>query len=499
MALKVFSSSFSDPDLEGEAGDLVSDGFTTAQGYASDAFASASGFLGELSALASDLADLPPVDVSLTPPNTTIDTLELPDAPDVPDTSTSLPTVPTAPGYTLPTDPTLLNVNVPGAPSIDLPGWTATAPDAPAPVSASMSYTDPGYTSSLLTNLQTVLADWVNGASTGIDADVEQAIWDRARAREDKTANAKLTEVKRTFAGSGFPLPSGAMAQAMLAAIQEKQDKSSSFSRDVAIKQAELEQTNRQFAFQQAVALESQLLTYTNAVAQRAYEYVRDAAKLILDAQDSDVRAYAAKVQSYGVQAQALDSLIKRALAPLDAYRAEIDAQKLISELNQQNTEVYKAKLEAVDVVQRIYKTDIDAYSVQVGAEMDRIKALAAVYESTSRGYTAHVDAESTKVKTQADVYKAESDVAVAQANLSIEALKANLELLVQKSSTLVEAVKGGAQVAAQLAASALSSVNLSASVSNNESKSIGASYSRSDSSSRSTGSSENYSYTPDE
>ena len=489
---------FSPPPFDNAASDLVQDGWTQAQGYASDAFSQATGFLNELTALAESLADLPTIDVSLTPPDTSIDTLNLPDAPTEPDTATNLPTTPTAPTYTLPTDPTLLNVNVPGAPSIDLPVWDATAPVAPNPVSTSMSYTESSYTSTLLTNLQTTLADWVSGAATGIDADVEQAIWDRARGREDKIASAKQTEIARTFAGRGFPLPTGVMAQAMLAAIQEAQDKSSSLSRDIAIKQAELEQSNRQFAFQQSVALEGQLLTYTNAVAQRAYDYVKAAAELILQAYDGDVRKYAADVQAYGVRAQALDSLVKRALAPLEAFKGEIDGQKLISELNRQNTEVYKAKLEAVQVVQGIYKTDVDAYSAHVGAEVDRVKALAAVYESTTRGYTAQVDAEATKIRTQADVYRAESDVAVAQANLAIEGAKANLQLLVQKSNLLIEAIKGGAQVAAQIAASALSSVNLSANIGSNESKSLGTSYNMSSSASESESTSTVHSYSHD-
>lgn len=96
------------------------------------------------------------------------------------------------------------------------------------------------YASQLLDNLKATLNARIQGG-TGLAPAVEQAIWDRSRDRETVLALAREQEVMRGAEALGFALPSGVMAGQLADARREYHDKLSSLSRDIAIKQAELE------------------------------------------------------------------------------------------------------------------------------------------------------------------------------------------------------------------------------------------------------------------
>lgn len=92
---------------------------------------------------------------------------------------------------------------------------------------------------------------------TGMAPHVEDQIWQRDRARLLKDAQRTKREVLTTFAARGFPLPPGAAAGAVSLVMSETQDKIAQASRDVAIKQAEIEIENVRFAVDKAIGLYS--------------------------------------------------------------------------------------------------------------------------------------------------------------------------------------------------------------------------------------------------
>lgn len=93
---------------------------------------------------------------------------------------------------------------------------------------------------------------WVNKAlttgGTGLSAAVEAQIWERDRARLQGEANRAEEEALTMWAGRRFPLPPGAAAHQILQIRQKLTDGLSQASRDVAIKQAEMELENVKFA-----------------------------------------------------------------------------------------------------------------------------------------------------------------------------------------------------------------------------------------------------------
>src|SRR3546814_9641043 len=156
-----------------------------------------------------EFPEFPVLDVDFTIPEDpalpSIDTT-LEDVPDAPVLSTptvdDLPEAPTfdaeAPVINLPAAPDLFDgeapeapdvdfeVTLPDAPDIDIPEFTAIPPLAPidAP-DVTFSYTEDAYTRTI--DVKSVVMDMLAG-NTGLPTAVEQALFARARSREDVTA-----------------------------------------------------------------------------------------------------------------------------------------------------------------------------------------------------------------------------------------------------------------------------------------------------------------------
>ncbi len=102
---------------------------------------------------------------------------------------------------------------------------------------------------------------WVENAitngGTGIAAAVEAQIWERDRSRILTDAARATSEVVSSWAAKGYPLPPGALVGQVADIDQDARNKNAAASRDVAIKQAEIEIENVKFAVDKAIQLRS--------------------------------------------------------------------------------------------------------------------------------------------------------------------------------------------------------------------------------------------------
>jgi hypothetical protein len=457
------------------AEDVVDAGWQLSQSYSTVAFNTAIGFLNEIGTISTQISDLPDISATVGEVTTTLTPMDIPAAPVRPDgMDLNLPAVPVEPTLAtvaplelgnapefaavspevdlsiaapapldatlpvapelnavvlpdaatldLPASPDLLPLDLPGVPSLNLPVFDASVPDAPlAPDVGSFSFAESAYTSDLLTSLRTMLQTWVDGAATGIDPAVEQAIWLRGRERESSATQRKLREITRDFARRGFSKPQGAQAVALADALQEIQHRDAELSREVMVKQADLEQSNRRFAFEQAWQVESGLITYTSQIAQRAFEAAKFALQIGLEVFQARVAQYDAQIKAFGVQAEVFRAQLQGELARLEIFKAQIESQKLIGEINIQAVEIYKARIdaakaridvyrtqvEAASVIATVNRTVIEAYSARVGAYEALVKAKSAEYD----GYATRIKAEVSKVdvfRAQADAYRSQ-------------------------------------------------------------------------------------------
>ena len=495
-----------------DASALVQDGWGRAQVYADDAFTDAQSFIDSMATVGSSLTNIPDPVIIIPaidhiisdfvlpdPPEnpgivasfpaapadpvlTAISDLSLPSAPEftaspaiidlsfpaptsLSETAPTAPTlndvpIPDSPSLIIPEVPTMLSVNLPNAPTLVIQDFTAALTELAEPPAGTLTFIEPAYTSALLDGVKAFLLQWVNGAATGIAPAVEQAIWDRGRAREDIGSLRKMDEVRRVMAGRGFPLPPGALNTALLEAVQEGVDKNSTLNREVMIKQAEMEQQNRQFAITNTIQLEGQLLTYSNQVAQRAYEVANATLRAGIDLYQAVVSGYNARVQAFATRAQVWKQQIDAELTKLQVYQAELEGQKLIGELNVQQVEVYKARLQGVSSLVEVYKaqieaanvrasinkTVIDGYVGQVQGYGEVVRAKSAEYE----GYATRVKAEVSKVEVfaaEADAYKSQVDGydALVRAKVAVQAaqIKIGQELPLETFKAKIQAFNG--------------------------------------------------------
>lgn len=282
---------------------IVQDGWAAAQQYANDAYNSATGFIERLEQLARSMV---------------------------------LPVI----------DPNLLKID------LDLSKFDQLLGKAPIAPNNEFAFTEIPYSAQLLVDLRARLLEWVDGKSTGILPSVEQAIWDRGRAREVVASNRKAREAIRSFAMRGFPKPPGMLSLEIQDAAQEAQNNSVTLSRDVMIKQAELEQSNRRFSFEQAWKVEEGAIAYTNQQMQRAL----DSAKAL---QQFTNELFQQEVAEYGVEGQVYDARVR---SEVSAFTAK--TTMLVSEAN--------VRIEAARI-------QLQTWIQQLTLQMEAVKAGATV------------------------------------------------------------------------------------------------------------------------
>lgn len=218
------------------------------------------------------------------------------------------------------------------------------------------AFTEIPYSSNLLTDLRARLLEWVNGASTGLLPSVEQAIWDRGRAREVTTSNRKAQEAVRSFAMRGFSKPQGALSLEIQDAAQEAQNASNTLSREVMIKQADLEQSNRRFSIEQAAKMEEALIAYTSQQMARVLESAKALQQFLIDIYGHEVTAYGVETQAYAA----------RVGAETAAFKAKTDVN-----VAEANVRIEAARVQLQTWVQQLtLKVEVAKAGAQVSAQL---------------------------------------------------------------------------------------------------------------------------------
>ena len=348
----------------------------------------------------------------------------------------------------------------------------------PAPFSYS-----PGarYASQLLDNLKAQLNARIQGG-TGLSPAVEQAIWGRALDRETAVALAREQEVMRGAEALGFPLPSGVLAGQLQDARREYHDKLSGLSRDIAIKQAELEQANLQQATQLALQLESTLLEDTYKLEVLAIDAAKAAADNAIAAHNAAIEHFKALLAGYQAYASAYETVIRAELNKVEVFKALLSAEQTKADINKSLVERYKAEIDGSMAAVQIYQARIGAAKTLVELEGTRIQAgaeqvkafVATVNAETAKAdmYKATIGAEATKVEavgTLARAYaakvggqaeKARVEIAKLQAKVQAKSLEwdgwkarlsaatAEVEAAARKSSVIVDGYRIGVSAA---------------------------------------------------
>lgn len=329
-----------------------------------------------------------------------LSTISLPAAPDV---------------WTPPSTPDMLSISVVPFGGVDMhTDWAERLSNPPADLSlaAPTAFVSPlpnRYDSALLTDITNLLRARAQGG-TGLAPAVEQAIWDRDRARVAAAAAAQVAEATRNAEARGFAMPTGAFLAQLREAQVTQLGKTVEASHDIAIKQADLEQKNAQHAIEQGIALEGRLIEYVNSIEQRTFDAAKFAASNGVEIYNALVSGYRAVLEKYTSYANVYRSLIDAEKTKVEVYQAQIEAEKTKAEINRSLIEQMRAQIDVRNAFISLYKAQLEGVQAQLSVDKMKIDA----FGSRIQAYTAQVNAETTRV----EAFKAKVQSNVAQADL---------------------------------------------------------------------------------
>lgn len=152
----------------------------------------------------------------------------------------------------------------------------------------------------------------------------------------------------------GFTLPTGALHSTLVQSRQAAADASARAAMDIAIKQAEIEQANLQFAVTQSANLRQVALQATQSWAGNLVQINGQALQFAQGVLQAAISLYDVRVKIVQLQVQ----------LQVQIYQAE--------------AEVYQHRLKAVLEVYEIYQAQIEGLKAQVSVDMAKVQAFEA-------------------------------------------------------------------------------------------------------------------------
>lgn len=322
-----------------------------------------------------------------------------------PTTNVTLQAVPVAvrPDYVLPTVPTLSALDLPDAPTLNLPAFAGVRPDTQLDVPAEdFSFTAEQYTSQLLDKVRARNTAMLDGG-TGLPAAIAQALRDRGYAALDVQEQRAIQQATEEYGSRGFAEPSGILNRRVAEVRQNNQNQRSALSRDVAIQDQKEARENLQFAVTQGIALESMLFQNHNDFARIGLEAAQVTQTLRMRVFEARVSLVQLDLSAYQVDAQVWREQLQGELAKLEIYRAQLQALQVKGELNVQQVQLYEAQLRGVAQLADLYRTDIDAARLVVATNQQQLEIERTEiqnYAERVNAYRATWDAYATKQST---------------------------------------------------------------------------------------------------
>ena len=332
--------------------------------------------------------------------------------------------------YTFPTAPQIM---LPDAPDASIPD----APTAPADLAQTMqaSYREAapqfitlvnGYVDAELAKLnpeyhrqmariEGQLTKYLDGG-TGLKPEVEDAIYSRARAKNDVEAQRVQTSALADMAARGFTMPNGVGNSMMARARQEAANNNAKAANEIAIAQAEMEQKNLQFAVTTSTGLRTAMvgatMSYMQVLGQlngQALQYSKAVLDAVVEAYNIAARAFAVRLEQVKTAVVIYDSQVKAALSQVELYRSKIAALQALTQVDQAKVAIYTAQLGSMQALAAVYKVQVDAALSQVEMEKARVSLFQAQVQAYNsevqantaewQGYSAAISGEEAKMR----------------------------------------------------------------------------------------------------
>ena len=314
-----------------------------------------------LQALRRSFQDIGPIDISGLPVATAVvPTITMPSSPaPLADFSISAPSINTSYDFPDPPDqlinpliaePQIQDRAAPDKPTIVLPVFDSAAPvfdaEAPTDLAAQLETTQRGASAAMMSvldgQLDAMLARYcpryhssmetmelrlsqLMAGGSGFSGDVERAVIERAKDRHLGEYRRVRDAAWADAADRGYTLPPGALLSAAAKARQAAADNLARANVELVVKQAEMEQTNLQFAISTSMNLRQSvlaaMLSYHGNLVQingQALEHAKAVVGMAVEAYNIAVKAFGAKLEAWRAQVALYEVRLKGAMAAID-------------------------------------------------------------------------------------------------------------------------------------------------------------------------------------
>lgn len=287
---------------------------------------------------------------------------------------------------------------------------------------------------------------------TSINTDVENALWERDRARLAAEAARAEDEAMTAFASRGYVLPPGSLVHGVLTIRQGLTNALSQQSRDIAIKAHQDELDNARLAVQQAISLRGEAMSAAINYMQALAVAPQIATTLATAQIDGQTRIASARADLFRTVTGAKTD-IYRAVAGVesDVYKTITGAQ----------SDFFKAEAGAKS---DLYRAQVEGWRAGVTADADVYRA---VTSAEADAYRTLVDAMTRLYSTDAQVAQVPLDAVFKKSGIDFNVADSNLKAKLAMVSEKVKAAVAAAQQVATQASAALNNLNVNTSVSN--------------------------------
>lgn len=321
--------------------------------------------------------------------------------------------------------PILIDHDTPVSPDVLLPVFTGVmptdttvAPDgldatfqanyataAPSFIAAMDGYVDamlhkhnPQYAAQMAA-LEAQLTRYLAGG-TGLATAVEDAIYSRARSKNNAEALRASNAAYEDAAARGFSMPTGAMLAGIQLSRQSAADNNAQAAREIVVMQAEMEQKNLQFAVTTSSALRTSMLqaalSYHQNLVQingQALDYAKSIMNALIENYNLSVKMFSLKLDAYKADSQVYEVKLRGAMASIELYKAEIQALEALTQVDKVKVDIYRARIETLSSLANVYRSQIEAVVSRMGLEKLKLE----VFQSEVQAYTSLVQAKNAE------------------------------------------------------------------------------------------------------
>ena len=341
-----------------------------------------------------------------------------------------------------PTTFTVGDYNVPSPIAITIPDFTEDIPaNALVPPTQQFNYVEPVFALTLKDDITTKLNNDVNNGGTGLDSDIEDAIFDRAEERDKLVLEDTIQAITDEWAGRGFSLPNGVLQDSIEKARLEHDNNRLTTNRDIQKLQADLAQTNTHFTIAQGLNLVQQEFLYAHQVNERTLRSEEALIRFTIALWETKVTDHNLKLERVRIQATRNASILEGEGLRLEAYKNELLELEAKSLLDKDKINNYTAQVNSFNAKIGLFGEQVRAVNTSIGVEDLKIR----FYEGQTRDYVSRVDAESAKFASHSatvdgelgkvKVFAAQTDAYVAQvtgtkmeADIQVARLGKNIE-----------------------------------------------------------------------